>query len=157
MFLEKKITHSSITGSEFSLWSVKWFFFSLCAYSLYDVKSDTVCACMFSKLRRKCVWHKLSAHNAHPHAVCPFRDVKLPSFVQSNEVCEQKGKWMFWWKQCSQMIKGLFAYMCFGDDFTDFWWHTWLVNVCMVRTHKLTRGPQVIQVCIFACKMWEIQ
>lgn len=66
---KKHFTHSSITGSEFSLWSVKWFFFSLCAYSLYDVKSDTVCACMFSKLRRKCVQHKLSAH-VHTHTLC---------------------------------------------------------------------------------------
>lgn len=71
VFLEEKknISHSSITGSEFSLWSVKWFFFSLCAYSLYDVKGDTVCTCMFSKLRRKCVQHKLSAH-MHTHMLC---------------------------------------------------------------------------------------
>lgn len=72
MFLEEKknISHTHpLQALNFHFEVSNDFFFSLCAYSLYDVKSDTVCACMFSKLRRKCVQHKLSAH-MHTHTLC---------------------------------------------------------------------------------------
>lgn len=114
----KKITSHCLfflSCSEFSPWNVR-FPFPPCAYSLYDMWKVIVCACVcmhgFYAEAYICLTRALCTHT-----VCPFREVKLPSFVQSDQVCELKGKWMFWWKQCYQMIKGLFANMFSTSDF----------------------------------------